>query len=115
MSAMCPMCGYNLQADAVVETGEWRIDPRGDVLFRDRSIALRQSWVMLLLTLAAQPGRWISTEVLLARISESENRNVLSVHFSRIRAALLDAGAPVPFEGRRGLPGGYRWIEGVAA
>lgn len=115
MSAMCPMCGYNLQADAVVETGEWRVDPRGDARWRGKAVALRQSWVVLLLTLAAQPGRWISTEALLARISGSENRNVLAVHFSRIRAALLDAGAPVPFEGTRGLPGGYRWIEGVAA
>ena len=107
MSGICPICGYNLEADAIVERDGWRIDPRGEVLFEGRTVTTRRSWTAILLTLAREGGRRVTAEVLLSRTSSSERNNTMSSAIRQMRRAVEAQGLPWPVVSYR--RGGYAW------
>lgn len=110
MTSFCPCCGYNLVPDEPVEIDGWRIEPRGGVYFDGKRIHLRASWRQILYTVASLGGDMIRTEALLARVSDSENNNVLASHVSQMRSYLREYGIACPVVGMRGCDnGGYRW------
>ena len=110
MSAMCPSCGYNLKADEPVEIGDWRIVPREGAFFRDQLAFKRHSWTDVLLALARESGRSVATEMLLARISDSERNNTLSSQLSQMRRHLKAKGIPCPISSKTGRDSSYWWV-----
>lgn len=102
----CPMCGYNLEPDPVVERDGWRIDPRGDVRFKDRIVKIPASWVGILHAVGSTT-ECVSRDALLNRISGSENSNVLCAQISKFRRFCKEFNLPVPFETVWGR--GLRW------
>jgi DNA-binding response OmpR family regulator len=115
MTAHCPSCGYNLVPEKVVELGAMRFDPRGDACFHGEKLRLSPSEHILLGTLLASAGKFVSVDVLMNRLgSEGENK-VVDVYITRLRKKLraIDPGA-------RHIEANYgcsrRWVdEGVAA
>lgn len=109
MSGCCPNCGFNIAADKPLIAGDWTIHPRGAAVWRGIEVTRRFSWVTILHTLAAAEGRVIRGEPLLARISNSENNNVLSVQLTRLRSEMKRLKVPNPIAVQRGPQGGYWW------
>lgn len=103
----CPCCGYNFTADQTVERDGFKIDPRsGSVWFRERPIPVSRARALILHSLASANGP-VMREALLARVSDVERVNTLSVQVSHLRRALKTAGAPSPVTTQRGR--GYVW------
>lgn len=97
MGHFCPMCGYNLTPDAVVERDGWHIDPRGEVHFNGARLRMPMSWVGILYALATSTD-CVSRDALLNRISNSENENVLCAQVSKLRRHFNEIGVLPPFE-----------------
>jgi len=109
---MCPACGYNLETDKPLQVGDWLLDPRGEIRWKGQVIGHRPSWANILLTLAREQGRRVTTEVLTNRTTSTEDTNVVAVQLSLLRKKLTTLGIPIPWQsywGRSG--GGYSWIE----
>ena len=110
MTCICPSCGYNLDADKVVERDGWRIDPRvAEVEYLGKRHPLCISWVNILHCVCSRSGP-VSAEALLNRISESGDVRVITTTISRVRRTLRCYGLPVPIAGiHRHYGGGYVW------
>ncbi|PTR06409.1 MULTISPECIES: winged helix-turn-helix domain-containing protein [unclassified Novosphingobium] len=100
---ICPSCGCNLRADPEIEAGPWRLTP--DSAFLDGApFQLTAQQNATLYAVAAGRGKWLSPWVILDRVSDSDEPNVVAVVLSRVRKRL---GARMPVESNRGR--GYRW------
>jgi len=106
---ICPSCGYSLTADAPVERDGWLIEPRNGVSYQGVPVFTRMAWVQILYAAACSRGI-VSTEVLRARISDSERSNVVASQIALMRKRLRALGLPVPIVTVRGdYISGYRW------
>jgi len=99
----CPCCGYNLTADPEIEDGPWRVTPQ-EAFLDDVPVDLTRQQSALLYAIAAGRGRWLSSALVLDRISDSGNLNTVAVQLCRIRKSLGDR---CPVETRHAR--GYRW------
>ena len=107
---MCPSCGYNLEQDDIVVDGHWKIDPRIGVSYGGKLITRRSTWTTILHTLAREQGRIVSSEALLARVSDSESNNVLASTISQLRRYFRGEGLQAPIESKGGRGhSGYWW------
>jgi DNA-binding response OmpR family regulator len=105
--AFCPCCGYNFTADETVERDGFKIDPRsGSVWFHERPVHISRARALILHSLATANGP-VMREALLARVSDVERVNTLSVQVSHLRRTLKTAGLPSPVMTQRGR--GYVW------
>ena len=68
MTSLCPHCGYNLQADAMMVSGDLRIDPRGLLSWKGETVSLSPSQREILASVVKADGRPVSYEVLAERI-----------------------------------------------
>jgi DNA-binding response OmpR family regulator len=93
-AAFCLGCGCNLAAEQVVELGELRADPRGDISWSGGALPLTAGEHLLLGSLAQARGRVVSKAVLQERIGYEGDNNVIEVFLVRIRRKLRSAGAP---------------------
>ena len=104
--ALCPHCGHDLEADAPIERGDIRSDPRGSVTWKGQELDLSQAHRILIHTLLKAEGRVVPVYVLAERMgSESENPSALiSVQRHHIRRRI---GFRLPIETVLGV--GLRW------
>ncbi len=112
MTHTCPSCGYDLAGDAVVVAGPWRIVPRDAAYYNGKRISVRPSWLNIMMTLAREEGRTITSDALLNRVSDSEDTNVIASQISQLRQTLNKIGIPTPIacgRGRGAHGGGYYW------
>lgn len=108
---LCPHCGHNFEADAPVQSTDWRIDPRaGRASWRGVPVAFRATHVRLLHTIASAAPDIISVDALLNRVSGSERRNTAQAMLSQMKR-VWPAKVPWPIENVYGH--GYRWAGGV--
>lgn len=105
----CPSCGHNMEADTPIERDGWRIIPNVAAWYGDKLITRRRTWSNILHTLAAATDCRVSSEALLARVSDSEVNNVLSSQISQMRKYLRQINVPNPITSATGRNGGYWW------
>ena len=67
MTSICPNCGYNFEADAPLELGDWRIVPRVGVFYQGKQVSKRESWTQIMLVVAGARGALVNTDALLNR------------------------------------------------
>ena len=115
MSSLCPHCGYNLEADVIIERDGFTIDPRGHVRYDGSLIpGFTAQMVSVLHTLAKAGGRKLTSSVIADRCS-SENidrSNVIAVQICRLRRVLKARDIPCPVQSRSRPVregGGYWW------
>ena len=111
MTAPCPRCGHNFVADRPIERGAWRIDPLGVIEYGGQRHRIRATWAAILHCICSRPG-FVSTEALLNRVSNSDNRNTVVVTISQMKRWLQGRGIPLPIKGTRHgayAEGGYVW------
>jgi len=99
----CPHCGYNLHADEAVVHGDWLLRP-DFASHKGEPVGLTRYEASILYTIAAAKGRPVAVDTIMARVSETENRNNISVLVHRIRRKTIGF---CPFETVWGR--GYRW------
>lgn len=106
--AYCPHCGLNVLADETVERDGWIVDPRSSyVRVPDgRWVKVTKTQRTAFHTIAAA-RRSVSSEVVAARSSPTENRGSVTVLMHRLRRELAKHGLRPPFELVRGE--GYIW------
>ena len=92
---LCPMCGYNLEADRVMTRDGFVLDPRGSVSWRGKRLVIKPAGIIVLHTLAST-CRPVPRDAMLSRISSSENANLLASTVSQLRKVLRECGAPDP-------------------
>lgn len=114
MTHFCPACGYNLEADQPVERDGWRIIPNVAVWYGDKLVTRRITWSNILHTLAAAPDCRVMPEALLARISDSEVKNILASQVSQMRKHFREIAVPDPIASRVGRGGGGYWWKAAA-
>lgn len=106
MSGMCPHCGYNLEADAPIVRGKWRLEPNS-CRYGRTTISLTPVEAGVLYAIAKGAGGWVKAEAIQNRVTDAEGGKIVAVMVYRIRKKL---GAKCPIEGSRGRSGrGYRW------
>lgn len=88
--SMCPHCGWNFEQDKPIEHGAWRLTPLSAEL-DGKPIRLSRSQAGILYAVAKAAGKPVSRDALLNRVSSSDDPNIVSVHVSRLRAALREA------------------------
>lgn len=113
MTAFCPSCGFNLERDTVLEVDGFTLDPRGIAGFAGRQLMIRAREVTILHTVAEAQGRTISRDVIASRIGYDGEGNAIDVYMSRLRQALLAAGAPNPIRNVWGR--GFAWVSPALA
>lgn len=84
---ICPHCGYSLHRDEDITLGDWTFSIQG-LRYRDRAIHVTPMEAGILYTLASRRPKAVRPEVLLNRVSGSEDVNVISVMIHRLRAKL---------------------------
>ncbi len=110
----CPECGTNIRADHILELDGFFIDPRGEVRYRGRTIALSPKQLIIFHTVAQNGGRFVSARVLVERCGTDASvwsKKTLQVQIHYIREKLETAEAPDPLntgDQRKGSFG-YRW------
>lgn len=110
----CPECGTNIRADHILELDGFFIDPRGEVRYRGRPIALSPKQLIIFHTVAQNAGRFVSARVLVERCGTESSvwsKKTLQVQIHYIREKLETAEAPDPLntgDQRKGSFG-YRW------
>jgi DNA-binding response OmpR family regulator len=103
----CPSCGFNLARDEIVESGDWRLDPRGEIYHAGRLVRLPPAINILIHSIAAADGRVMGVEALENRIGTESNGNIITVYVSRFRTLLRELGIPDPIKTVWGK--GWRW------
>jgi DNA-binding response OmpR family regulator len=105
---MCPSCGYNFTVDQPIELDGFKIDPRnGLTAFNGMVIkGVSRGKTAIMHTIAKAGGDCVLPDAILNRVSDSEDRNVISVHVSQMRTIFAKHGMALPFHGSRS---GYRW------
>lgn len=115
MSDLCPHCGYNLEADTIIERDGFTIDPRGHVRYEGLLIpGFTPQMVSVMHSLAKATGRKLTARILADRCGSdtADTSNVISVQVFRIRRALQAVDIPCPVQSRLGPTregGGYWW------
>ena len=112
MTDICPHCGYDLKNDEIIELDGFTIDPRGLVTYNNVEIQLSNSEIGMLHAIAKAKGRWLASNIIGERISDSESRHIANVCAFRIRSKFKNADVNCPIESRKGNRngfGGYRW------
>lgn len=107
MSGMCPSCGYNYGRDEPIVVGDWHIVPNETAYWRKVPVTTHPSHVNILHTIAKANGRLVRTDALLNRVSNSDDRNLICVHVSKLRGILRKRNIPDPIETLHNR--GYRW------
>lgn len=108
---VCPHCGLSIARDTAVSMGRLSVSPSEGATFDGKRIALTPQLDLILHTMVTMDREWSSTEILLNRISDSENTNLVAVQMSRLRKILTDLIGQNPIETRRKRvfgSGGYR-------
>lgn len=115
MTALCPHCGYNLEADTIIERDGFTIDPRGHVRYGGVLIPrLRPQVVSAMHSIAKANGRKVTADIIADRCgSETVNTsNVVRGLVWRLRGALNAVDVPCPVQSKLGPTregGGYWW------
>ena len=110
MTHTCPSCGFNLAKDEMVERDGWLLDPRGSAWLNGAEVPLSSGQAVILHTVGGESPRWVRTEALLNRASNSERENTVAVQMCIIRRRLRELGIAPPIESRHMRHGGgYRW------
>ena len=105
MTDLCPHCGYNLEADAIIERDGFTIDPRGHVRYDGILIpGFTPQMVSVMHSLAKGNGRKLTAEVIADRCdSESADaKNHISVQIFKIRRVLQAVDVPCPVQSKLG-------------
>lgn len=93
--AFCPGCGHNLRAEQPVSIGALEHDPRGEARWGGRALGLTASEHLVLGSLVAAAGGFVTRPALEERIGYEGLTRVTDVYLLRIRRKLGGAGAPV--------------------
>lgn len=106
MTALCPHCGFDLIQDTPINCGDMRFDPRGDIIWKGKSLRLKPALRIILGSLLKAPGRFLSREMLADRLQyEGANpANNVSVLLWQLKQVAPD----LPIE--RAWKLGARWV-----
>lgn len=107
---ICPHCGYNLHRDEDIVLGDWTFSTQG-LRYRDHDIHVTPSEAGVLHTLAAMRPKAVRPDVLLNRVSASEDTNIISVTIHRLRSKLAGYYDGDVIVTRKGY--GYRLAENI--
>lgn len=111
-AVICPHCGFDLALDGVIHRPEIFFDPRGDIMFRGKLLALTPAERIVLGTLLREAGRYVGAVALRERIGSEAEGNVVTVMISKIRAKLR-AIDPSRHWIENKFAEGWRWASGT--
>lgn len=103
----CPSCGYNLTRDEVIERDGFMLDPRGVAAFGGGDLGMTPGEALVLYAVARGGGRPVQRNVILSRISDGCDPNIVSVLLSRARSKLMSRDVASPIKTVHGR--GYAW------
>jgi DNA-binding response OmpR family regulator len=103
MIHFCPSCGFNLIADKPLVIGDWELS-LGWAKLRGEQLALPPAMAKFIYAIGACKGGTVSYDAMLARITETDNINMMHVYATRLRKMLK---ADCSIQTVRGM--GYRW------
>jgi DNA-binding response OmpR family regulator len=95
----CPHCGYDLVHDQPIILNDFSmLSSHSPLLYRGQPIKLSAAMRSLCWTLMKSYPRPVREDVILDRMGSEAEGNVIDVYMSRIRKALREIKAPIPFE-----------------
>lgn len=95
---LCPHCGYDFVKDAPIILNDFSMmNAAAPLRYKGAVVVVTPACRVVCWTLMKAFPRPVRLDVVLNRLGSEAEGNVVAVYLSRIRKALREVGAPIPF------------------